>query len=643
MRQRVLSGTIVTVAIALIGAAPEASAAPTASVAGFTVTVNGDSTGETFTIDQSGTDVHVHTPAGLTGSVAPCTITGGNDLKCPTASIFQVLVNGNAGEDTINDNRAIPTGNSDVLHGNAGKDTLRHASGAAADLFSSLLAGPASLFGDTEDDNLSFDGFVDTARGGADNDTLTATGAAGFTMASSGDEGNDILNGSNQRGDFFSADAGADTYNGGTYAARPGDINLSSPQFQSFHAADFMSYSASTGALDVSLDGQANDGPAGEGDNVGADIELVVGGAGADKLTAGSSSAILEGAAGEDVVTGGPGQDNLQGGAGNDQLTGADGNDTLQDDDPTPVLSDTDPPPGGNDKLDGGAGDDRLTVDRGADDVVGGPGTDTAAYTRYVTQKTTDTTQVKPVDFTISLDDTPNDGQTGANEGDNVHADVENVTTSEGNDSVTGSPAPNEITTGAGNDQVDPGAGADKVDLGVGDDTVNAVDQFTDTLRCGDGTDTASADLPGGQAVRADVLTDCETVNGTPFAALPDTARAKVTLSGGTIKSRAFLKNGTLTVSVACNEPCSAAGEAFTTGARLAKVGELSVGSGSLKLGKGKRTLKVKVAKRYLKSYRHKLRTRRQRRKGVKFSVAVVAKDAAGNVTNATRTVKVKG
>src|SRR3954466_2913693 len=85
-----------------------ATAAPTASVAGPVLTVTGDATGETYTIDQSGTDVHVHTPAGASGSVAPCTISGGNDIKCPTASITQITVNADGGEDTLNDNRVVP-------------------------------------------------------------------------------------------------------------------------------------------------------------------------------------------------------------------------------------------------------------------------------------------------------------------------------------------------------------------------------------------------------------------------------------------------------------------------------------------------------------------------------------------------------
>jgi Ca2+-binding RTX toxin-like protein len=604
------------------------------------LTVNGDASGETYTIDQSGTDVHVHTPAGVTGSVAPCTISGGNDVKCPVASITQIAVNGAGGEDTLRDNRVVPFGNVDTLHGNAAHDTLTHASGATGLTIASLVVGQALLNGDAGDDSLSFDGFPDGVHGGTENDTLAASGAGGFSSQTTGEAGDDILNGNDRRADSFSIEPGADTYHGGTYAAQPGDTDVGSPAFQVSHATDTIDYSSIATEVDVTLEGQANDGPAGENDNVGADIENVLGGTAGDKLTAGPSSVILQGNGGDDVLAAGPGDDLLFGGQGSDQLTGSDGDDMLQDDNPTPALSDADPPPGGNDKLDGGAGNDRLTVDRGSDDVIGGTGTDGVTYQRYVTQKSTDAPPAQPVDFTISLDDQANDGQTGASEGDDVHTDVENVTTGDGNDVVAGSAAVNEIATGPGNDQVDPGAGPDRVDVGRGDDTVTAADQFTDVLRCGGGNDTAVADLPGGQATRADALFDCESVSG---AAFPDTTPPSVKVTIGAIKSKTFLRSRAVTVKVECGEACSVKGEAFGTGARLAKVGELSVASGSLKLGTGRRTLKLKVAKRFMKAYARKLRTRRQRRRGLGFPVALTAKDAAGNVTTKRGTVKVKG
>ena len=100
--------------------------------------------------------------------------------------------------------------------------------------------------------------------------------------------------------------------------------------------SDTISYAARTAAVKVSLDAVANDGQAGEGDNVGRDAVIVDGGSGPDVLTA--SFASLHGGPGDDRLTTGT---NLFGEAGNDVLThtgrlraemeGGDGGDRLVD------------------------------------------------------------------------------------------------------------------------------------------------------------------------------------------------------------------------------------------------------------------------------------------------------------------------
>jgi hypothetical protein len=287
-----------------------------------------------------------------------------------------------------------------------------------------------------------------------------------------------------------------------------------------------------------------------------------------------------------------------------------------------------------------------FTVFGGADDVSGGAGTDTAIFNRIVTQPTSATGPAQPAAFTISLDDQPNDGRTGANEGVNVHSDVEDVSTGDGNDNLTGSWGTNDLSTGDGNDTVDPGPGADRVDAGAGDDTIRAQDEFTDQVACGDGRDSVNADLAGAQPQRADALSDCETVTGRPFPAVmppPDTIAPKVRLSAATIRSRVFLREGILRVSVTCNEPCAVRGEAFTTSARIARVGQFSVATAALRRGTGKRTLKLRIAPKYLKAFKPKLKTARQRRKGLRFTVTVAAQDAARNTATRSVTVRVKG
>lgn len=52
---------------------------------------------------------------------------------------------------------------------------------------------------------------------------------------------------------------------------------------------------------------------------------------------------------------------------------------------------------------------------------------------------------------------------------------------------------------------------------------------------------------------------------------------------------------------------------------------------------------RITVAKKFRAQFQSKLRTKAQRQQGVKLRVVLVIKDAAGNVTNAARTVTVKG
>src|SRR6185295_14762220 len=80
--------------------------------------------------------------------------------------------------------------------------------------------------------------------------------------------------------------------------------------------------------LTVSIDGVANDGDTGEGDNVKTDVETVVGGDGADTLTGSSGNNKLVGGIGNDSLNGAAGDDILDGGVGADVMVGGAGNDT---------------------------------------------------------------------------------------------------------------------------------------------------------------------------------------------------------------------------------------------------------------------------------------------------------------------------
>jgi Ca2+-binding RTX toxin-like protein len=69
----------------------------------------------------------------------------------------------------------------------------------------------------------------------------------------------------------------------------------------------------------VTIGNKANDGEKGEGDNLVSTVEIVFGGSGADKLSAGVKRAVLHGGGGADLLTGGKGKDYLDGGEGPDR------------------------------------------------------------------------------------------------------------------------------------------------------------------------------------------------------------------------------------------------------------------------------------------------------------------------------------
>ena len=131
---------------------------------------------------------------------------------------------------------------------------------------------------------------------------------------------------------------------------------------------DTLSYRLSccqpSGPAIVTLDGVANDGddgPGGQVDNVGSDVEVISGSTGADSFTGDAGANSFHGLEGADTLAGGAGDDYLYGEAGDDRLTGG----------------------AGGDQLDGGRGDDTLDSRDGVlDSVVCGPGLDSVIADR---------------------------------------------------------------------------------------------------------------------------------------------------------------------------------------------------------------------------------------------------------------------
>ncbi|MFL5843509.1 MAG: calcium-binding protein [Solirubrobacteraceae bacterium] len=324
----------------------------------------------------------------------------------------------------------------------SGNDTLTGASLYFTTLTAAGEDGNDKIYGNSADDSLYGGEGSDQLYGLAGDDTLGDAfppGQAGFKTSQGG--GDFFYGGANDDtllpsvgGDYYSGEAGFDTVD---YSAR------STPQMVTVG------------------DGQANDGDAGEGDNVN-DAERLLGGSAADKITGGGEASRLVGNAGNDTLVGGSAADVLIGGA----ETGESGS--------------------GNDTLDGG---------RGADDMRGGDGTDSVTYA------------TRSGGVTISPDDVADDGEPG--EADNVRSDVETLISGAGDDVFKVRDGRTQtIVCGAGTDAVTADSG-DAVDdscevvdrpatMGTGTDTGTGSGDGTGT---GTGTETGTTN---GQAASAD-------------------------------------------------------------------------------------------------------------------------------------------
>ncbi len=280
-----------------------------------------------------------------------------------------------------------------------------------------------------------------------------------------GGSGADVLDGGN-RPDLLVGGEGRDVLrgHGGGDLLREGETAaavdvVDADSYVGGDGVDEISYSPGVGAVTVDLGGVADAGRAGEGDDIAADVENVVGTEAGDTLTGDAGGNVLRGQAGPDRLTGDEGNDTLDGGSGNDVL--------VEGGTPTAI-----------DVLD-------------ADALLGGPGADTVSYPGAAAVR-------------IDLDDVSDDGRTG--EGDNVRSDVEAVGGGEGRDTLIGDADPNTLVGngnvdilkgGGGADLLGGAAGDDLIDGETGDDRLFGGSGF-DVLAGGEGTDTCFVEADGG-------------------------------------------------------------------------------------------------------------------------------------------------
>ena len=218
--------------------------------------------------------------------------------------------------------------------GSTGTFTLEYIIGKCNGVNATIFANGGTTNGTAGDDVIVGSTVSEVINGGAGNDTICGY-SGNDTM--SGDQGNDRMYGS----------LGNDWFKEGTV------IN-GADRMQGDAGSDIVFYNARTIAVNVSIDGVANDGQA-EGDNVTVDNEVVYGS---------TKNDIIQGGAGNEELRGGIGNDTLRGGAGNDSLIGGTGNDILRgeaNDDALDLIDGV----SGNDDGDGGTGTDTAVQDAG--------------------------------------------------------------------------------------------------------------------------------------------------------------------------------------------------------------------------------------------------------------------------------------
>ncbi len=288
--------------------------------------------------------------------------------------------------------------------------------------------GNDAITGNTLNNSLSSGNGNDTLTGDAGNDTL-AGGNGNDTL--SGGAGNDSLTG-NAGNDSLTGDSDNDTYAFNTNTALGTDTVTEA----SGGGTDTLNFTGSNNAVTVNL---ATTGNQTVNSNLtlnltSAQVENVTGGNNGDTITGNTLNNTLSGGNGNDTLNGASGNDALTGGAGNDTLIGGTGNDSFAFDTDSALGTDTvsESTGGGTDRLNFAGSNNDLTVNL-----------------------ETTGNQIVNSNLTLNL----------------TSAQVENITSGNGNDTLTGNALNNALSGGTGNDTMTGGAGNDTLIGGTGNDT----------------------------------------------------------------------------------------------------------------------------------------------------------------------------
>ena len=245
------------------------------------ITYNADpasGSGERVDVGSESGLAFVSSERGATTSSPGCTEPDPNRVECPISPAF--IVNLLGFDDSLSASQV--TGAQTLeAHGRGGGDTID---------------------GTQNNDRLFGEDGVDTLGGTGGNDVLDGGPGDDYLDDGSGD---DLVSGG-PNNDSFTVGTGRDDISGGD-------------------GQDTADFSARTGAVTITPNDQADDGEAGEGDNVHSDVESVTGGSGNDRIVAGPNASYLYGRGGNDSITGGPGEQRIEGNEGDDTIDTRDG------------------------------------------------------------------------------------------------------------------------------------------------------------------------------------------------------------------------------------------------------------------------------------------------------------------------------
>jgi Ca2+-binding RTX toxin-like protein len=292
----------------------------------------------------------------------------GNDTLISGPGV-QITLDGNNGFDTVDYSTGHPAAVNVSLDGVANDGGSNDGGSENVRNIERVIGGDGNDFfrGNTGANTFEGRAGVDTVsyseRTAAQPVTVTANGVGGDGMAGEGDNvGTDIEN--------ITAGAGNDTLGG----------NAAKNLLNGGSGIDTATYAGTALNVVANLDNLANDGPAGEDDQLSG-FESLTGGNGNDSLTGSTGPNRLDGGPGADVLEAGDGADAVVGGDGNDQLIGGAGIDSYA----------------------AGAGNDSATAFDGLGEPVDcGTGTDTA--TVDVADKLTACETVRRVDEILDVD-----------------------------------------------------------------------------------------------------------------------------------------------------------------------------------------------------------------------------------------------